>query len=208
MSLDTFDNLKLEIIEWGHRGDTDLKIDTFIDLAETEMFNNDVQVLQVRGQQKRSTSTADITSRFVELPPNFQSMRRLRLILGDLTSEVRSRTPEQLNIKNISGRPAFFTTTSQLEFDRVPAELYTVEMQFWEKPAPLSSSNQTNTVLTDNPNIYLFGSLWALNEFAVEEVQAAKWYSRFINAIAGANKQFKKGRYGPSPTPRIIGSTP
>ena len=36
MSLDTYANLKLEIIDWSHRDDLDLKIDTFIEMAEQE----------------------------------------------------------------------------------------------------------------------------------------------------------------------------
>lgn len=208
MSLDTYDNLKQEIIDWGHRDDIDLKVDTFIDLAEFEMFNNPQQVLKVRGQQARSTATVDTTTRYLALPDNFQSMRRLRLELNNCSSEVKFRTPEQLSIKFVDGRPSFFTVTTQLEFDQIPDAQYIAEMQYWEKPIPLSSNNQTNSVLESDPNIYLFGSLWALNEFADEEVKAAKYYSRFITAITGANKQFKRGRYGPSPTPRIIGSTP
>ena len=57
MSLDTFDNLKLEIIDFSHRDDIDQKVETFIELAEQEMFANPDEILRVRGQETRLETT-------------------------------------------------------------------------------------------------------------------------------------------------------
>lgn len=206
MALDTYDNLKQEIIDFSHREDIDLKVDTFIKLAETEMYNNPVNVLNTRGQESRSTAVT--SGRYLELPPGYQSMRKLILSLNSNQSDLRMRAPEQMISHDVSGIPRFFTVTSQIEFDRTPDAEYDVEMQFYALPTPLSSSNQTNIVLTNTPNIYLFGALWALNEYAEEEVKAAKYYSRFMSAISGANKNNRAGRYGPAPAMRIEGATP
>lgn len=207
MSLDTFDNLKQEIIDWSHRGDIDLKVDTFIDMAEVEMFANPQEILKIRSQETLNT-TATTTNRFLALPTGYQSMRSMRLELNDNVSNLRFRAPEQMVRVGASGLPQFFTVTGQIEFDRVPDAAYTVEFQYFAIPAKLSTSNATNVVLDDDPNIYLFGGLWALFEFATDEIQAAKYYQRFINAIVGANKRDKEGRYGPAPAMRIEGPTP
>jgi len=207
MTLDTYANLKKEVIDFSHRGDLDLKIDTFIDMAETEMFANAQEVLKIRSLETLDT-TATTTSRLIALPTGYQSMRSMRLTINSNTSNLRFRAPEQMVRVDCSGLPQFYTVTDQIEFDRTPDAAYTIEFQYYAIPTGLSSSNATNVVLDDNPNIYLFGTLWAVFEYAVDEVQAQKYYTRFINAISGANKKDKEGRYGPAPAMRIEGSTP
>ncbi len=209
MALDNYSNLKAEIIDWSHRDDLDTRIDTFIDLAETEMLANVVEPLQIRAQETRTSFVTSITDRFAALPTGYQSSRKLRIQIVDGESyELRYRTPSQLNIKSSTGQPQFFTITDQIEFDRVSDQVYTGEIQYYASFTTLSSSNTTNDVLTDHPNIYLFGSLWALNKFAEQPGRADSYYSMFINSIKGANNQDKLGRYGPAPQMRVEGSTP
>ncbi len=211
MSLDTYANLKLTLINWSHRDDTDLNVDDFIDLAESEMFSNSSEPLKLRSGETRATASMDATtpSRYLALPDGYESMRKLRIQIDNGESyEVFYRTPGQLNILSEEGRPDFFTVTSQLEFDRNPDIAYTVEMQYMKKFTPLSSTNTTNYILTDHPTIYLFGGLWALNNWAEEEEKAARYYAQFIRAIRGANKRAKRGRYGPAPVMRVEGCTP
>lgn len=211
MALDSYANLKQEVIDWSHRDDLDVKIDTFIDLAESEMFANAMEPLQLRSQEVRSTSTMDSTtpSRYLALPSGFQSMRKLSIIQDNTDPiELRYRTPGQLNVIDGEGIPCFFTVTSQLEFDRNPDKDYTVEIQYIEDFTPLSSANTTNAVLTNHPTIYLFGTLWALFTHVQQYEEATNYYRLFLTAIQGANNKAEMGRYGPAPVMRVEGSTP
>ncbi len=211
MSLDTFENLKLEIIDWSHRGDVDLKIDTFIQLAESEMYANQIEPLKIRSEETLATATMDSTtpSRFVALPAGFQSMRKLSLqIVNGENFEINYRTPSQLRVLSAAGQPCFFTVTSQIEFDRFPDIDYDLEIQYIKEFTPLSTTDTTNQVLTDHPTIYLFGALWALNNWAENEADAARYFTQFIGAIRGANKKADMGRYGPSPRMTVDGPTP
>lgn len=211
MSLDTYANLKEEVIDWSHRDDMDLRIDTFIDLAESEMFANDFEPLQVIGQETTATATMDSTtpSRFLALPDRYQSMRKVSLLVtnGD-PYEIPYQTPMQMDVSSIVGYPLFFTITDQIEFDRNPDQDYTIELKYIADFVPLSASNTTNTILTNHPTIYLFGTLWALFEWTEEPEKAQMYYSRFIKAIRGANKKADMGKYGPAPVMRVEGSTP
>ena len=209
MSLDSYENLKVEIIDWSHRDDVDPKIDTFIDLAETEMYSNTVEPLKIRGGETRAAFSTNTTDRFAALPAGYQSSRKLRIqIVNGESIELRYRTPSQLNISSTTGLPQFFTVTDQIEFNRVSDQVYTGEIQYYQEFTPLSDTVSTNFVLTGEPNIYLFGTLWALFEWAEQPQTADKYYRRFINAIVGANNNANDGRYGPAPVMRIEGSTP
>ena len=161
MALDTFANLKQEIIQFSHRTDLDLKIDTFIRMAEVEMFANPEEILQIRSQETLDTS-ATTTSRLIALPTGYQSMRSMRLTINSNTSNLRYSAPEQMRRVDSSGLPQFYTVTDQIEFDRTPDAAYTIEFQYYAIPTALSTSNTTNIELTNHPNIYLYGALWAL----------------------------------------------
>lgn len=208
MPLDTYDNLKLEIIKWSKRDDLDLDIDTFIDLAETEMFNNTVENLKVRGQESTYNAVLSTSVRTLALPSDYISSRSVRITVGDDSRVVEYAAPEFLRIRDGNGIPLFFTITDQIEFDVIAEADYAFEMKYIGKPVALSSSNQTNTVLTNNPNIYLFGSLWSLKQRTEEFEESANYYSQFINAIRGANKQYFEGQFGPAPVMRVDGMTP
>ena len=203
MSLDTFDNLKLEIIDWSHRKDIDLKVDTFIELAEVEMFSNPTKTLKVRSGETRATATASTSSRFLALPSGFLEMRRVRIDADEGFLPLTYRTPEQLNSTDGPARPRFFTVTDQIEFNTVPDEAYVVEFQYLAEFTPLSSSNQTNPVLTLDPNIYLFGALKETFAWSGDTENQAKYELKFISAIRGANKKFIAGKYGASPVMKL-----
>lgn len=209
MSLDTYQNLKAEIISWSHRDDLALKIDTFIDMAESKMLANEDEPLQLRSEETLVAFSTSITDRFAALPTGYQSARKLRIQIVDGEShELRFRTPGQLNIKSSTGLPHFFTITDQIEFDRVSDQVYAGEIQYYQDFTPLSTAAPTNDVLTNHPNIYLFGALWALKSFTNEPQSAADNYNKFIQAIRGANNKDRLGRYGPAPVMRVEGSTP
>jgi len=206
MSLTTYAELKTSVISWSHRNDLDLLIDDFIALAEAEMFKGKShECLQLRDME--TTSTASLNAIELALPDNFQSMRSFR-ITGDSITDLQYKTPQDLYVRTGTGRPAYYTITSQLEFDVAPDETYTAEMVYLKKPTGLSSSNTTNAVLTNHPDIYLFGALWALFVHAVDDMQAQKYYMLFINAIDGANHENEEGQYAVAPYARIQGATP
>ena len=207
MALGTYSDLVAQIISFSHRSDVANKIDDFISLAEDAMFANPNFPLQLRQMEVRAEATMGAT-RFLALPDGYLNMRRLKLNVGSDSCDVRYKAPDQMVIRSASGQPAYFTVTSQLEFDRVPDSTYTVDMQYFATPTPLSSANTTNAILTNNPSAYLYGALWALFGWANDDAQEAKYLSKFLGIVEGINKQYRQGRHGPAPAMRIEGSTP
>ena len=202
MSLTTYLGLKDSIEAWSHRNDVASRLDDFIDLAESEML----KWIRIRDMETRATAVT--SGRYLSLPSDFLEMRRLRMISGAQYFEVLSSTPEGMYITQDSGMPKLYTVTSQVEFDRTPDSAYTVEMQYYGKPTALSATNTSNSILTKYPNIYLFGSLWALYLWALQEDKAEYYYGKLMQAIQTANREDKKGRHGPAPAMRYGGPTP
>lgn len=209
MPINNFANLVADIKRRSKRDDvSDSDVESYIQQAESYMYQNEVAPLRVRAMESRQTASCSTDSRFLELPANFLDMRALHLVLDSGNQDVRFMPPELMSVNGTSGKPKFFTVTTQIEFDRVPDSTYTIEMSLFKKVTALSSGNTTNTVLTDAPNIYLFGTLWALFMDQREFDISAQYQTLFINAIRGYNASDRKGRYGPSPRIRYEGAIP
>lgn len=207
MALDNYANLKAAIVRLDGSDSIADILDDAIDLAEAEMYANADEPIKHRSMELRSTASTNGT-RFLELPTGFLQMRALHLVLAGSNRDVRYATPESIKYTASSGKPSVFTVTSQIEFDRTPDSTYTIEMSYFAKLTALDDTNTTSDILADNPSIYLYGALWAVNLFNAEEEKAQYYYGLFINAVKGANKRYKKGRHGPAARMIIEGSTP
>lgn len=206
MAISTFLELKASVIAWSHRNDLDLLIPDFIRLAEVDMFKNNRshESLQTRAMEQISTA---VMTPAIALPDGFKQMRNLRYtdsIGGDLTS----KTPDTMRRRSGTGRPSFFSVTTEIQFEITPDSGYPIEMSYFRKPDPLTSVNTTNFILTNNPDIYLFGTLAALFAHTIDTEQKDNYYNMFSQAIDGANQEAQEGRFGPAPAARIEGDTP
>ena len=203
MALANYTDLKQAIENWSHRNDISSYLDDFIDIAESEIFKS----IRIRDMQKRATATLD-TDRFLALPDNFIEMRSLKLINGGTTYDCTSVSPDSLELSNSSGIPLHFTVTDELVFDRTPSGTFTLEMQYWQTVTALSDSNTTNAILTRFPNIYLWGSLWALSKWSEDYQKADVYYRDMQIAIQEANQMDARGRIGPTPRMNFKGPNP
>jgi len=206
MALDSYSNLKAAIarMDGGSVGDI---VDDAIDLAEAEMYANAQQPIRHRAMETRTTSNMDGT-RFLALPTGFIELRSLSIILSGNNPDIQYVTPESLQEVAGNGVPRNFTITSQFVWDRVPDSTYSVEINYYQRLSALDDTNTTNSILTDCPNVYLFGAMWAINLFNAEEDKADFYYNQFMRAIKGCNKLFDKGRFGPAPRMKTERSTP
>ena len=204
MALSTYLELKARIEGLSKRNDLGTNIDTFIDLAESDMW----QKLKVREMEARATATVSTTTRFLSLPDDFLRMRKLVVISGSNNYSLLYSNPESLQVQASSGRPRAFTVSSELEFDRVPDSAYTVEMHYYKDVPALDATNSTNDLLTNYPNIYLYGSMFHYAQWAHDDRMLLQYSELFDDAMDRANKIARKARHGPAPYMRPEGSTP
>jgi hypothetical protein len=204
MALDNYSNLKASIVRWTGRNDLSASFDDFIQLAEEKMFSSEVgNPLRSRFMETRVTATLPDGDRFIQLPDNFLEQRRIKFDLsGERDKEISFVVPGRMQVQDYTGRPRYFTVTSQFEFDCAADQNYTIEVQYYKKPAALSDSNPTNEVLTNHPSIYLHGALMGAYDFAEDWDLSAQEQAKFYAAIAGANNKDEWARFGPAPAVR------
>jgi hypothetical protein len=196
---------------WTHRTDVLNRFDEFLQLVEGELYigghksnGQFVSGLRVREMETRSTASLSTSSRFLALPDNFIEPRRAELEYTDANSnkivyELKFVSPNELKEVTSAGLPRRYTVTSQYEFDCTPDIAYTMEVQHYAKVAALSSSNTTNTLLTNYPSIYLYGCVAQAARWAEKDRKALFYYDLFLNAIEKASAETDWSRFGPSP---------
>ncbi len=204
MPVTNYTTLKVSIEDFSKRGDVTSLIDDFIDLTEAKLWEK----LRIKEMGVRSTATASITSRFIALPDNYLAHRKMVFTSGTQQFDLDYKTPESMHVQSASGLPKSFTVTSQLEFDRIPDSTYTIENNHYAKLTALSASNLTNAIITNYPELYLWGGLYFLWAWAVDDKKTASYRALFYQAIDEINAQDRKGKHGPAPAARTEAATP
>lgn len=208
MALDNYANLKATIIDYAGRDDLSSNVDDFIDLAESKMYNNEHATLTVDNFENVTTLQTVAGTNAVALPTGYLSQRSLTITASGAERELFYNTPAAIPKRAASGIPVYFTIEAgNIVFDRTPDGVYDLQFTYLGKPTALSSTNQTNSVLTNYPEIYLYGALSELYKYTSEPDDSASYFNDFISAIRGANKGSRK-RTNPQPQGRVRGSTP
>lgn len=160
------------------------------------------QALRSREMEARATASTGIIDRFLPLPEGFIKMRQLQITYNDSVYDIDQVPLKYMTIIDNAGVPYEFAVTTQLEFNRVSDQAYTIEMDYYRKLSGITQSNPTNGVLTNHPTLYLAGCLAHAFRWAQVEDRADYWGGKFQKEIADINNQARKGRYGPSPAMR------
>lgn len=204
MALPTnYTELQTEVANFLARPGVD--VTTFIGLAEKEMEK------KMRVRQMAYRATAILNEEYEYLPSGFLDIEDVKLYKTEngTTSEARLRykkqsqlTPEFLQSITASGStPCFYTIIgSQIRFVPPPPftnSPYSYQLHYYGKFTYLVDSvDGTNIILTNYPNIYLFGSLFYAAPFYGAEHRQPVWEKMFLSEIEYANKQQAEGATG------------
>ncbi len=203
MAITNYSTLKQSVVNWSHQDDIDTLVDDLIVLAEDFMYSNDIEQLAAPELETVSSGTS-ISSKTEALPTGFLKPREIRLLVSDGDGRLEYEVPDAMIDRTGTGRPCRYTIKgTNIVFDVSPDQTYNIEYTYYAKPTGISSSNTTNTVLTNYPRLYLFGCLWALGVFNDDLEMQAKYQNLFIAAVRGANKRGKNYRTGATPKGRL-----
>jgi hypothetical protein len=95
--------------------------------------------------------------------------------------------------------PKYYTIVGEeLHFETTPDTTYQVEMYYYAFD-PLAEDNQTNWVLTDHPDIYLYGTLIEAESFLMNDPRLQIWKLGFEEALTSLNKSGDKASHSGAP---------
>jgi hypothetical protein len=198
MAIGTFAELKTAAANWLDRADLTDRIPEFIVLAEAR-FN---RVLRIRDMETVSTAISTTAgTREYDLPTGFVQMREFHLTTDPLTP-LTYITPEMMSriwAGSSRGKPEVFTVIAdKVRLGPNPDATYTTSMLYYKKITALSASATTNDMLTNNPDIYLYGTLLEATPFIMADERVGLWLAAFEKAVNDVQNQDNKDRHSGS----------
>lgn len=165
----TYDSLTSTVLQYLERRDASVveTIPTFISLAEFEI----AQEIKTLGQLQVAESTMTASNAILQKPARWRKTVSMSVTVAGKKQPVYLRKYEYL--KNYwpdadqTDVPLYYADTDWEHWYIAPTPnlAYAFEVLYYERIAPLSSTNQTNWLTQNAPNAMLFGTLLQAMQF-------------------------------------------
>jgi len=188
----TYATLKADIANYLARTDLTADIPLFIQLCESRIRD----LVRVRDMEAADDAFT-VDAQVMALPDGFLSMRRI--IMDSTTSRsLDYLTPERFwdsTLSHESGNPVAFTIEgSNIVFGPSPSASLTAKVLYLKAYDALTEETDTNWLMTNAYDIYLYGALAEAKGFIEDDAQAGKWSGQFHTAVERVNRTANKGR--------------
>jgi hypothetical protein len=159
----TYDSLTTDITQYLERNDAAVvnQIPSFIMLAEFEI----AEQIKTLGQQQVVESTMTVGEPVIPKPSRWRKTVSMNVTVSGQIQPILLRKYEYLR----QYAPSSTTTSTPLYYSDynydnwlvapTPDQAYSFEVLYYERLAPLSSTNQTNWITQNAPNAMLYGTL-------------------------------------------------
>tara|TARA_R100000781_G_scaffold82025_2_gene50568 strand:+ start:1026 stop:1673 length:648 start_codon:yes stop_codon:yes gene_type:complete len=200
MALNSYTNLKTAIANFLARDDLTSEIDDFIDLTEAD-FNRRLRV--------RSMETVDssftVDTETEALPTGFLQARSFILTSAtpDQTLELTT-VFHQANTAGFerSGVPRMYSIEgSNFRFSPIPDSTYTARLIFYKAFDSINGTTTTNHILTNHPDVYLYGALYFASTFirGMDQATVIQFKTQYEAALKQVEDADEKDKYNGSP---------
>ena len=197
MAISNYTELKTAVANWLDRDDLTDRIPEFIALAEAR-FN---RILRLRSMEVKYTADTVAAQRNLALPASYIQMRNFQVNTSPLTvlSYVTPEIYDRLWGGSTQGTPEFYTILAdEVSLGPIPASVMEVEMLFYKKFTNLSGSATTNSLLTDSPDLYLYGAMLEAEPFIMNDERVPLWAAALERAVSDMQEQDNKDRHSGS----------
>ena len=197
MAISNYTELQTAVANWLDRDDLTARIPEFIALAEAR-FN---RVLRLRSMETKQTASTAAAQRNYALPTNYIQMRNFQLNTNPLTtlSYVTPEIYDRLWGGSSGGTPKFYTILAdEISLGPIPGSVITMEMLFYKKFENLSGSVATNWLITNAPDIYLYGTMLEAEPFIMNDERVQLWAAALERGVSDLQEQDNKDRHSGS----------
>mgnify|MGYP003125308745 CR=1 FL=1 len=200
MALDNYSNLKTTIANFLARDDLNTEIDDFIDLTEAD-FN---RRLRVRNMETVDTSFT-VDSETESLPTGFLQVRSFFINTGGGKEPLTLLTPHHQYSTaggSRSGTPkAFSIEGTSFRFSPAPDTAYTANLVFYKAFDSIDGTTTTNHILTNHPDVYLYGALYFASTFirGMDPTTIQQFKAQYESALQQVEMADEKDKYNGTP---------
>lgn len=187
MALSTYTELQAAIADWLNRSDLTARIPDFISLTESRL-NREFSIRTIKSDV---TLTATPGSRSIPLPTGFREALNLWIVRDNARREImRYINPDLLTVDPYNqAEPRYWAVDgTDLVFERPCDQAYTFVLRI-EGGVALSTGTPTNLILTNYPDLYLFGACAEAGPFLRDAELSATFEAKFQAALIDARSK-------------------
>ena len=198
MALDSYSNLKTAVANYLNRTDLTSYLDDFIDLTEARHARE----LRLRPTIIITTTNATGGNNKIPLPSDYLQFVYIQLNSGN-KNFIQYMSPNEISrIYNSQGNsgPIYYTILGDnIMFGPTPSDNSEIEMCYYKKVQGLSSTNATNEILKNYPDLYLYGCLLEAQPFIMADERLPVWAEMYQTAVRNAEDGDAKEKHSGSP---------
>lgn len=188
----TLAQLKSDTAAWLHKTSLTDVIPSFVRLAEARI-RNDVRVPRMQSETELSLSAQSVA-----MPPNCLEPIRVYLDVPHQRA-LQYKPPNAFYTSGefeLSGNPTTYTVEGQnIIFAPAPTGTPTAKLLYWAAWDALFADEDTNWLLTNHYNIYLYAVLAEGAAYLEDDEQAAKWGSQYAGVAQQLARRQKTAQF-------------
>lgn len=195
MAINTYAQLKTAVADFLDRDDLTSVIPTFIQLAEAQI-NRDVRHWKM---EKRASGQQSGGDEYMQIPSDWMETIRFH-VTGSGTSPLdlisrKAMEDKRAGAEDATGTPRYYAhADSQFQLYPTPSADTDTELLYIAKTEALSDSNTTNWLLSEAPDVYLYGTLLHSAPYLAEDERVGIWAQMYSASVAQLNKASEDAR--------------
>lgn len=197
MSITTYAELQTAIADFLNRDDLTSVVPTFIALAEADISR------RLRHWQMEARDTLSFSGQFTSIPADWVETIRL-YATGDGTFPIEMISRAEMlerrsQARDVAGKPTFYTMSAgQFEVFPTPSDTYSADLLYYSKIPALSVSNTSNWLLSEAPDVYLYGALIHSAPYLQDDARLAVWASLYQSSLDALGMASDAAKYSGS----------
>lgn len=197
MTITTYTDLVNAVEDYLDRNDLASRASTFIQLAEARLNR------LLDDPAMETTVTVAVTAGSGTLPADFGTMVSISAGYVTPLKEISAAQYAAMVNSGETGNPRLYTIIGDT-VRLYPAVDSSLTLVYRRTVTPLSPSAPINWLLTDAPDVYLYGTLLQAEAFLAEDDRLSVWKAAYEEAISDLNSNGDKRRWGMAPiVPRL-----
>jgi len=201
MAITNFTELKTAVQDWLDDTSLATKSEDFIALAEAR-FNRTLRAQDMEVRVSLTVGGAPVD--LIALPTDFLELREVH-IEATPDEPLAYRSPQFVeNIRDqLTGSPIYYSVeTKNLTFAPQALATTVFSVLYFQKIPALTVGNPTNWLITNHPDVYLYGALIQAEAFLVNDQRLAIWKVALDEAMAELRSVSDFARAGGEPNTR------
>jgi hypothetical protein len=186
----SYADLQTSVGRWLKRTNLNDSIPDFIALAEVKLNN------RLRVRQMRTSFSVTPTQPFITLPGNYQEA--IKLTYGTTALDFLSENLATIDMNQNCDVTQYTIAGNQIWLLGVIDSTSKFTMSYYAAIEALSTTNTSNWLLEDAPNIYLYAALIEAEPFIKNDQRIAMWVQMLQSALDDIESNDDSGQHSGS----------